>query len=124
VTYSDVEALGADCSYWAKQLRLQDWDIKVSFARLYDLGEGCLGDCEPHKIKRQARIRLLDARDVECQLFWFDGEAWNQEVTLVHELLHLHFYDFIKEFDSPAGIAAERAIHRISRSLVQLRSKA
>ena len=87
-----------------------------------EMGDGTLGDVQPASTKRQAKIRLLDPRDVDGQLFWFDGEAWNWEITLVHELLHLHLHDVVgKDYDTPQGLAAERAIHPISKTLVALR---
>lgn len=109
------------CRFWQAALRLQDWDLRLAIQRLGDLGEGTLGDCDASKIKRQARIRLLDPRDIDGQRFWFDGEAWDWEATLVHELLHLHFHDVFPDgwpHGTPTEKAAERAIHAISKALV------
>jgi hypothetical protein len=117
-------ALHDACRYWQANLRLQDWDIVLTIERQGVLGEGTLGDCQPASTKRQAKIRLLDERDVGGQGFWFDGEAWNWEITLVHELLHLHFHDVVgKDYGTAQGLAAERAIHAISKALVALKDR-
>lgn len=117
----DETVLAARCEYWQRVLRLQDWDVRLDIARMADLGVGTLGECDPSAVKRQAKITLLDERDLGPQKFWFDGESWDWEITLVHELLHLHLHDVVgKDYQTPAGLAAERAIHAISKALVAL----
>ena len=118
-TLTDVR-LHECAAVWQQRLRLQDWDLKLSIVRVGDLGAGTLGDCDCHSVKRQARIRLLDPRDVEGQAFWFDGEAWNWHVTLVHELLHLHFHDLGLEWSGKESRPGERAIDAIAKALVVL----
>jgi hypothetical protein len=111
---------------WQRRLRLQDWDVKFSLGRMSALDVGTLGDCEVSSTKRQARIRLLDPRDVDGQAFWFDGEAWDWEITLVHELLHLHFHDIFPDgwpHKAPAGTAGERTIDAVAKALVALARK-
>lgn len=113
--------LRAACEKWQKRLRLQDWEIRLQIARQHELGDGTLGDCDAAKFKRQALIRVLHPDDVAGQGFRFDGEAWNWELTLVHELLHLHFHDCFPDgwpARTPTETAAERAIHALSVALV------
>ena len=116
-----IENAQRECAFWQAALRLQDWDVKLAIVRQGDLGGGTLGDCQPSSFKRQARIRLLDSRDLEGQGFWFDGECWDWEITLVHELLHLHLHDVVKDWSRPRGVAGERAIDPIAKALVRLR---
>lgn len=107
------------CTYWQGQLRLQDWDVKLSICRLSELGEGTLGDIHfGSGNKCQVHIRVLDPRDLSGQGFWFDGESWNWEVTLVHELLHIPMKEAAPKTHS--GPEAERFIHRQSMLLVKL----
>ncbi|KKL01084.1 hypothetical protein LCGC14_2627410 [marine sediment metagenome] len=110
------------CLMWQRRLSLVDWRIKVIVARLAQLGEGTLGDCDITRVKRQAQIRLLDLRDVGGQQFHFDGESWDWELTLVHELLHLHISDCFHRgwpgAKSEAGMAAERMIDALARALL------
>lgn len=118
-----IDALTAQCDVWRRRLRLLDWDVRLSIERMSTLGDGTLGDCDAHRIKRQARIRLLDPRDIDCQGFWFDGEAWDWEVTLVHELLHLHTHDVFPDgwpHGKPEEKAGERMIDAIAKALVAL----
>jgi hypothetical protein len=121
-----VDAAMSLAQRWQALLRLQDWDVKIELARLADLGAGTLGDCSPNLLKRQTRIRLLDPRDVDGQGFWFDGEAWDWETTLVHELLHLHFHDVVPSWDEgrPDAKAAERAIDAMAKALILLDRRA
>jgi hypothetical protein len=111
----------AACRRWQRSQRLEDWTVKLEIVRMSTLGGGSLAECEPHGVKRQARIRLLDPRDVEGQAFWFDGEAWNWELSLVHELLHLHMWDVHggrwPGDTTPEGIAAERLIDAVAKAL-------
>ena len=117
-----LRAITAACHRWQRRLRLEDWTIKVEVRRLADMGQGTLASIDPHSVKRQARVRLLDPRDVDGQRFWFDGEAWNWELSLVHELLHLHWWDTHRRRwpgdGTPEGVAIESAIDAIAKALV------
>ena len=111
--------------FWKARLRLMDWQIQTSIARCHVLGSGTLGDTTfGPPGKRQAKIQLLDQRDVDGQGFWFDGETWDWELSLVHELLHVHTTDIWPSGrpkpDDPVRIAEERAVDVISKALVGL----
>jgi hypothetical protein len=114
-----TETLTARCAEWQRRLRLQDWDVYLTIARGHELGEKTMGDCHPLSTKRQARIRILHPDDYAGAGFWPDKrDTW--ELTLVHELLHLHFHDLGIKWgsDGPQDIAGERAIDAIARALV------
>lgn len=108
--------------YWQQRLRLRDWDILLTIGRMGDLGAGTLGDCDLGSgCKRQAKIRLLHPDDIPGQQFWFDGDSWDWELTLVHELLHIHLQDCLDPDwnDQPAlRRSVERAVDGIARALV------
>lgn len=102
------------CRYWQALLRLEDWDVTV---RLVDELPGhALGRCWWLDEKAIATIRIL--RPERCD----PGRipAQDVEVTLVHELLHLHFAAFTAENHTPQATAQEVAIDRCARALVGL----
>lgn len=118
----DVTVRGDTLRYWQERLRLRDWDILVTIGRMGDLGAGTLGDCDMGSgCKRQAKIRLLHPDDITGQQFWFDSQCWDWELTLVHELLHIHLQDCLDPNwnDQPAlRRAVERAVDWIAKALV------
>jgi hypothetical protein len=117
LTLEQAEAL---CLEWQRTLRLQDWQIKVKIARGngLDLPEGIQGRCEWVIKRRSAFIRLLDPVDWDKTCLW----PQDMEVTLVHELLHLHMAPFDEfKVGTPKDVAVEQAIVAISNALVTLK---
>jgi hypothetical protein len=111
-----IEALRDRCTYWQKVLRLQDWDVKVSLVRQWDVPNS-FGTCEPYLEKRIAKVKILDVVD--------DGdpdnfEDFDQERTLVHELLHIHFETFSAKPDTSKAVAQHQTIQVLSSALVKL----
>lgn len=116
----------ADCSKpdliallakWKKILKLRDWDIRIKYARAYDLPEGKVGTSGWVARNASALIKILDPVD------YSPDSVWPQDVegTVVHELLHLHFAaidDLI--VGNLAGIVLEQAINRIENALTSL----
>jgi hypothetical protein len=116
------EIVATVLAHWQERLRLQDWTLIVRVARLFDLGNATLGDIDISKVKRQALIRLLHPDDFEGQLFHFDGEVRDWELTLVHELVHIHFDDTLPADwmnDRMLLRAVERAVDAIAKALVR-----
>ena len=107
-------ALRERCRYWQTLLRLQDWDVSVHLVD--ELQGSSLGRCWWLDEKEIATIRIL--RPERCD----PGRTPTQdvEVTLVHELLHLHFSAFTAENNTPQSIAQEVAINRCAQALVRL----
>ena len=68
--------------------------------------------------KRMAIINLLDPIDYG-EYLW----EQNHEISLVHELLHLHFIGFEAESGTAEDDAQEMTIDVISKSLVFLKYK-
>lgn len=108
------EQLLAKCREWQAILKLQDWDIKLRLARYYD--EPNLGSCSWTLPKKMATIRIQEYNDYDPANKW----ERDQEITLVHELLHLHFAPFDADDGNHLGLAQEQAIHAISVALVNL----
>ena len=117
MTEHELQAL---CAEWQKRLRLQDWDVKVQLARRWAMEPGNQAECEWNLRKRIAVIRVLDSVD------WNSDTPWpqDQEQSLVHELLHLHFAPFRAEPETPQDVAQEQAIDAIARALVELKRAA
>ena len=112
--------LETQCTYWQGILRLQDWDIQLTIKRMKDMGDRQMGSCVVVESMREARLDILDPRDYDAQAFIFK-DAWTWEITLIHELLHLHLNDCDIEWKGAAGTAGERAIDHIAKALYKLR---
>lgn len=107
------------CRLWQEILRLQDWDVEVKVVRHFDLPEDCSGDMGPFSRKKHARMRLLDPRDYNPR--W--KPDMEPEVTIVHELLHLHFQPLVNRRKKRQRLAEEQAVHPISCALVRAASR-
>ena len=74
--------------YWQKELKLSDWEFRLSFDNANILTEGQLGACWKETDMKRALIILdlkqVDKKDIEV---WLSG-ADDIEFTIVHELLH------------------------------------
>jgi hypothetical protein len=113
------DELRAKCVEWQRILRLQDWIISVGIFRKRDMkGENRCGEVEWTLEKRMASIRILDPVDYPDGLM----EEQDMELTLVHELLHLHLVAVTPDHeDELRHCALEQAIDAISRGLVALK---
>ena len=106
----------AKLQYWQRALRLTDWTVALKIARAWDLSANTQGRCQWTLSRKEASIKILDSRDYEPGLCF----PQDQEVTLVHELLHLHFAQVDTfEAGTPLDNALESAIHAISLALVR-----
>ncbi len=112
LSQENLESLLAE---WQKILRLQDWQIKVSFARGHEI-EGHQGRITIYLNFKQALIKLRNPID------WTDEDFPDDtEVDLVHELIHLH----INTFDTTKPgtlerVALEQVDELLARALVGL----
>ncbi|GIO33249.1 hypothetical protein J2TS6_43900 [Paenibacillus albilobatus] len=115
------EELRAKCAEWQKILRLQDWIVDVGISRRRDMNlENAQAEIVPSLQKRMASVRILDSVDYppDC------SEPQDMELSLVHELLHIHLFPlFADREDEMRLIAEEQAIEAISRGLVYLYRK-
>lgn len=114
MTNKQLQAL---CRTWQKRLRLQDWVITCRFAASQRESGHCLGESEVSTILKQSRIRVcpLDKADPD----WMGNH--DIEMTLVHELLHLHtaYVEPLFKGNDLAEKSVETAIDSIAEALVK-----
>lgn len=114
------DQLREKCAEWQKILRLQDWIINVSIRRQRDFETGKESNAEilPSLMKRMATIRIVDPVDYPEGF----SEQQDMELSLVHELLHIHLFPlFADREDEMRRVAEEQAIEAISRGLIVLK---
>jgi len=105
------------CALWQKRLRLQDWDVAVRFAPWHELKGGTRGgQVQWIREKRAAFIDVARPGETEPNSVW----PYDLEITLVHELLHLHTQGLGTRAGSPEEEAEEQAVHALSCALVSL----
>ena len=112
------EELKKLCEEWRERLRLQAWDVDAGIYRASEFElENCCGENEWGNRGNKSTIRILDPVDYPKSNFTQD-----MEVTLVHELLHLHFEAFEpKDKDTLQYDLMERTIDRLAHTLVELK---
>ena len=109
------EKLKKLCLKWQKLLRLEDWDIKVSFSKreeLYDVESEA--DCNIDVEYKQVSINVVNE---ESRLKDNHGKIVDTENLLIHELLHI----YVKCEHSIREM--EIAINMITMALVKLDRK-
>lgn len=94
--------------------------MRVRLARRWEMHPGNQAECEWNLRMRMALIKVLDSVD------WDPSTPWpqDQEQSLVHELLHLHFAPFRADDGTLENVAQEQAIDAIARALVELKRDA
>ena len=97
-------------AYWQEALRIQDWDVHYDIVPVHVLDDA-FADITFIATKRAAYLRMVNP----------EHRSHDWEVSLVHELLHIHFAPFKTKAGSVQELAEEQAIHSISTALVVLR---
>lgn len=108
------------CSFWQKKLRLQDWKIVVKIARHNQIDFESWARVEYCRSHKQATIYILDPTD-DIYHRMVEEFPYDPEVSLVHELLHLHFESYDPPANSEEFMQLEIGLNLISEALVQLR---
>lgn len=100
---------------WVKRLHLEEWDIDFQWRVLEkDMTEpNSTGCTSANVIDRQAIIQMVDPVDFPNSPFTYDYEK-----TLVHELLHLVFWDMDDTGDKLRDHLTHCMIDRMARALV------
>jgi hypothetical protein len=100
---------------WQKRLRLQDWSLKVRLARSNDLRPKTLGNVNWDRREKSATISVLDPTDYKLA-----GDAMrdDMEMTIVHELVHLHLSGLPR--NEATKSAEEQAVVMLTDALVKL----
>lgn len=108
-------------AYWQKLLYLQDWNLDIRVARQWEMEDPTvLAQCTWYIHRKDARIQVLHPSDLPGLAGKFiNGEETDYDVSLVHELLHLHLAPFDSK-EKYHEIAQEQAINAISRGMVHL----
>jgi len=117
----ELQELQLLMKYWQERLRLQHWDVKLKIVRAADFSqESARGENNWEQSTAESVIHILDPAD------WPKDTPFEQdmEITLVHELLHLHFSPFDNTAkESQEKIMLERAIDHIAKALVEVRRR-
>lgn len=116
VTFTEQE-LCELCSEWQETLKLQDWEVGLAIAREIDFKRQVQAECSWVLPKKMALIKIIDPIDYHNEVFLQD-----MEVSLVHELLHLHYAPF-DNFDNESleCVCMEQSIDLIAKALVKLK---
>lgn len=106
-------------AYWQKALYLQDWTVELRIVRQWEMeSPQTLAQCHWFLERKDAIISVLAPTDLSgLSERFIKGEECDYDISLVHELLHLHFAPFHNEKDD---ITHEQAINAISRGLVNV----
>lgn len=114
------EELQAVCTSWQCRLRLQDWDVEVKLVAHYEAGESRFAEVFHFLPKKHAILKVVQEDHIDPN----EPLKRDEELSIVHELLHLHFCPVASpDSDSSADVALEQAIHAISRALVGVRKR-
>ncbi|HJS81923.1 MAG TPA: hypothetical protein VJ742_03720, partial [Nitrososphaera sp.] len=79
--------------FWQQVLYLRDWTLVLKVARQWEMSDAtAVAECEWYIERKDAIIRVLHPQDLPGVTKRFlDGEECDYDLSLVHELLHLHF---------------------------------
>jgi len=96
---------------WQARLRLQDWKVKLKFQDL----DNDYGSCDCNLEDKTATIKILNLK----ASLWKDDPNVTYERVLVHEILHIHFWE-LHDCDTshPLMNKVEQAINFITDALV------
>jgi hypothetical protein len=113
----DEDKLQEIAEQWQTALRLRDWDIEVHVCRVKDMGKSRNGEVHYNLLKKHAVINVLDPRDYKD-----DFMPQDQEYTVVHEMLHLHFagLDPAIQESKLADLVLEQGIHACATLMTEL----
>lgn len=106
------------CAFWQNQLKLNNWRIAIGIERKTAFNNSqSTGEIDYVLPLRQAIIKILDPLDYPNSPFEQD-----MEISLVHELLHLHFALFEpKSDDSLEFLIMESTIEQLANILVEMK---
>jgi hypothetical protein len=121
------EELRERLEYWQRVLRLQDWRIDVQRVGSDKLGVD-LGDVTTDSSARHAMVQILSEEAKDPTNPWQKTFPiyYDEEYTLVHELLHIVFDELIEHSaeDSDKNHREEQAINAVAEALITLGRKA
>ena len=121
VIFESQEQLDNHLHIWQKELRLMDWDVTATITPSYEMDMKDTHACiDWFMNEKSATIQILNAAQYPPGF----AQEPDHEVSLVHELLHLHYAPFEKtEAGSLEHQMMEYSIDVLSKALVRLRRK-
>lgn len=116
--FRDESEAQAACEWWQKELRLQDWCIKVVTIAVWESKNPTDGDASMHRNdwNRYGVLELLNPQHRQPSGVY--SLPQDQEEDIVHELLHLKMLGW--EVES-TDVEKESGINDLARALVRLR---
>jgi hypothetical protein len=106
-------------AYWQKLLYLQDWNIDLRVSRQWEMSDHTtVAQIEWFLHRKDAILRVVHPTDLPGLAHHFiNDEEADYDISIVHELLHLHFAPL---HTKDTEIPEEQAINAISRAFVKL----
>lgn len=114
----DIDDLRHKCAVWQLRMGLRDWSVEIIVERKENMPDSKSGLCKFLVAKKSAKIYLLHPADADPE--WIN--PYDIELTLVHELTHLHlapWNQYFAEGDQEAELFLEQAVHALSTSLYE-----
>ena len=96
------------CSFWQKELRLQDWNITVEFEDEFH-SESQLGETTVSAPWYDATVSIKEGMSAE-----------QTELTLIHELIHIRFGGLQFDESSIQHLWLEQGIEALARLLYKI----
>jgi hypothetical protein len=105
--------LKANLGYWQRTLNLQGWRVSVQLVPIGELDDNTVGDIDINAGDKRATIRILREQDSDMSRRLARAD---QQLTLVHELVHLkRMVDGDAWDDEAATVAQTTALVRFHR---------
>lgn len=108
-------------AYWQRQLRLEDWDIFVSWGNAADMGARA-GETSVLRSLKRGKVKIISPDEWGAPSEMIGG--YDSEATLVHELIHFHLDRWRGNAENDTSSAEyeikEIAIEALSVALVNL----
>lgn len=117
--YANQEQMEQSLQDWQKELRLMDWEISIAIKPAHKMfSQNVQASIEWQLAEKTAMIHILHPDDYPDGLV----RDQDQEISLVHELIHLHYAPFEETEDGTlAHDMMELSIDTISHTLVRLK---
>lgn len=114
--------LQQECRRWQKRLYLRDWTVRVVLKRAYEMtNSDTLATIIQYPESKDAVMEVLSPLDLPPPGHpQFDEEEQNYGLSIVHELIHLHFSAFDMPKTEWNELQEEQAVNALSRALVAL----
>jgi hypothetical protein len=96
--------LKANLGYWQRTLNLQDWWVSVQLVPIGELDHNTVGDIDIKVGDKRATIRILREQDSDMSRRVARAD---QQLTLVHELVHLKRMVDGEAWDNEAATVAQ-----------------